>query len=559
MLISLSVRDFVLIDRLEFTPGAGFTALTGETGAGKSIILEALALATGGAAERDQVRPGSEQASCAAEFDPGSDHPVYACLAQHGLRLEKGETLTLRRVVKASGPARAFVNDQPVSAGFLAEVGSHLVEIHGQYAASALMRPSMHRVLLDAYGGHGALCADVARAWESWRRCASVADAARQREQAAEARRALLAAAADDLARLAPEPGEADRLAEERLFLAQSEKLRETISEVDAALSGGVTSGLARAARAAERISRLPGLSAAGADMEGAARDLAAALERALIEVSEAEAGLAAIARRAGAGGRLESVEARLFALRAAARRHGCEADALAEFAGAIRDELAGIDDVSAERRRAEAEERAAYGRWRDAARALSEARSRAADRFATTVAAEMKRLRMDKARVRVAMSPIGETEAGTHGAERVEFEIETLAEAGFGPLRRVASGGELARLSLAMSCVLATRGPATTRVFDEADQGVGGAVAAAIGERLARLGRAGQVVAVTHSPQVAAAALAHWRVGKSDSGTLTLTLLDQAERREEIARMLSGVEVTAEARAAAGRLMEHA
>ena len=561
MLLSVSIRDFVLISRLDLSPGEGFTALTGETGAGKSIILDAIALALGGPTDRGVIRAGAEQASVAAEFDVARDHPVWALLAAQGVAAEAGETLTLKRVVRAQGPARGFINDQPVSASLLAEAGDLLVEIHGQHAASSLMRPSSHRRLLDQFAGNEALLAECAAAWQALDAAGAERARLKAEQDAAREAREWLEASVEELERLAPQKGEAERLSEERMRLMQAERIQEAVAEAEEALAkGGSETALGKAARAAERICRLPGFESGEGQLAETARAAAEAIERALIEVREAELAVARLSALPEASGDLDAVEARLFALRAAARKYGGEAELLPDRLEALRARLDLVEAGDAGLKKAEAAESAARARWHGAAHRLTQARMGAAGRLEAAIAAELKPLKLGRATIRVALVPQAEEEAGAAGAERVEFEAETNPGAGFGALRKVASGGELARVSLALKCALAEAGSAGTLIFDEADQGVGGAVAAAIGERFEHLARTRQVFAVTHSPQVAAAADNHWLIEKlPEAGETQLSLLDACGRREEIARMLSGAEITDEARAAAGRLMEDA
>jgi DNA repair protein RecN (Recombination protein N) len=561
MMLSISIRDFVLISRLDLSPGEGFTALTGETGAGKSIILDALSLALGGPADRSVIRHGAAQASVAAEFAPPADHPVWALMASHGVEASDRETLTLKRLVRAEGPARAFINDQPVGAALLAEAGELLVEVHGQHAASSLLRPAVHRRLLDQFAGNDALLAACA-ATHAARMDAREARAALEAEaQSAAETEAFLRETVAELTRLAPQSGEATRLTADRAQLMQSERVVEAVAEAVAAMDSADTdAALSKASRAAERILRLPGFEGAEGALPDAAKAACEAIERALIEVREAESAITRLERLPMDAGDLDGVEARLFALRAMGRRLNCDPDMLDVQ---LEDFLARLDLVEAGEAGIEAArkaERAAEARWHSAAHALSEARRAAARQLEAAIAVELAPLKLGRATIRVALVPLPDAEAGAAGAERAEFEAETNQGAGFGPLRKVASGGELARVSLALKCALAEAGSAGTLIFDEADQGVGGAVAAAIGERLVRLSGARQVLAVTHSPQVAAAADAHWLIQKGGkTGGTILTTLDAGTRQEEIARMLSGAEVTDEARAAAGRLLEDA
>lgn len=561
MMLSLSIRDFVLISRLDLSPGEGFTALTGETGAGKSIILDALSLALGGPADRSVVRHGAAQASVTAEFAPPASHPVWALLESQGVEATPGESLTLKRLVRAEGPARAFINEQPVGAALLADAGELLVEVHGQHAASSLLRPAAHRRLLDQFAGNEALLAACA-ATHAARIEARDARARLEAEaQSAAETQAWLRETVDELNRLAPQGGEATLLAGQRAQLMQSERVLEAVAEAADVLAGaGIDAALSKASRAAERILRLPGFENGEGVLAEAAKGACDAIERALIEVREVESAVARLERLPLEAGDLEGVEARLFALRAMGRKLNCDPDLLDVQRNDLAERLDLIEAGEAGIEAARKVERAAEARWHSAAHALTAARRAAASRLEAAIAAELAPLKLGRATIRVALIPLPEAEAGAGGAERAEFEAETNSGAGFGPLRKVASGGELARVSLALKCALAEAGSAGTLIFDEADQGVGGAVAAAIGERLVRLSGARQVLAVTHSPQVAAAADAHWLVEKSaKAGGTRLTTLDAGTRQEEIARMLSGAEITDEARAAAGRLLEDA
>ncbi len=562
MILALSIRDFVLIDRLDIEPGNGFTALTGETGAGKSIILDALALTLGAAADRAFVRAGAAQASVAAEFAAVPGHPVWSVLAEHGFEAGPDETLTLKRIVRASGPARAFINDQPVSAALLAEAGETLVEIHGQHAASALMRPSSHRKMLDLFAGNEALLEACAAAHAARVEARETRERLEAETEEALRTREWLAGAVEELDTLAPQAGEAGSLTETRTRLMQSERVTEAITEAEEALADAeIETALSKASRAAERICRLPGFDGADHPMAHAARSAAEALERALIETGEAEAAIAALESLVEHDtSALESAEARLFALRAVARKHMVDPDMLPDVLETLQERLNLVEAGEDALIRARKAESVANAAWHDAAEKLTAARTAAAAQLGKAIAKELAPLKLGRAVIRVSVTPLGE-DGGAHGADRVEFDAETNPGAGFGPLRKIASGGELARVSLALKCALAEAGSAGTLIFDEADQGVGGAVAAAIGERLIRLGRTRQVFAITHSPQVAAAARSQWLVekGRSKSGGTRLRGLDESDRQEEIARMLSGAEITEEARAAAGRLLEDA
>ncbi len=549
MLIGLAIRDVVLIEALDLDFGPGLGALTGETGAGKSILLDALGLALGVRADAGLVRQGAAQAGVTASFELPPTHPAFALLAQGGLAAEAGEPLVVRRTVRADGGSRAFVNDQPASAGLLRTLGASLVEIHGQHDDRGLLDRQGHRALLDAFGGLGTDA--VATAHARWRAAeAALAAASAELETAARDREWLEHAAAE-LAAFAPEPGEEAALAEARAAMQKGARLADDLESVTAHLEGS-EGALAQLRQAARRLDRLAGEDA----LLGQAL---AAVDRAVIEAAEAEDRLAeARAAFAFDPARLESVETRLFDLRALARKHRAEPDALAALAEELAARLARItggDGLAALDKAASA----ARADYLAAADALSAARAAAARRLDAAVAAELAPLRLDAARFRTMIEPLGEAHWGAAGRDRVEFEISTNPGAPFAPLLRIASGGELSRFILALKVALAEEGGAATMIFDEVDRGVGGAVAAAIGERLARLAARAQILVVTHSPQVAARSDRHWLIAKSSDGLVARTsvrLLDEGDRREEIARMLSGAQVTDEARAQARRLL---
>jgi DNA repair protein RecN (Recombination protein N) len=550
MLTGLSIRDVVLIEALELEFGPGLGVLTGETGAGKSILLDALGLALGVRADSGLVRQGAQQASVAATFELPAGHPARTVLAEGDLAIEPGEPLVIRRSVRADGGSRAFVNDQPASAALLRSLGASLVEIHGQHDDRGLLNARGHRALLDAFGRIDTGPAAVAHA--RWRAAEdALAAAAADLENAARDREWLEHAVAE-LTAAAPEPGEEAALADARATMQKGARLAEEL-ETSAALIEGSEGGLARLRQAARRLDRL------APEHETLAAALAA-IDRAVIEAAEAEDRLAE-ARTALAfdPARLEAMETRLFDLRALARKHRVEPDGLAALAEGLSGRLARIQAggeglVALENELEQA--RAAYLAEADR---LTVARKTAAARLDAAVAGELAPLKLDAARFRTTIEGVPETGWGATGRDRVEFEISTNPGAPFAPLARIASGGELSRFILALKVSLAEEGGAGTMIFDEVDRGVGGAVAAAIGERLARLARRAQILVVTHSPQVAARADRHWLIAKRSDGLVARTgihRLDDAERREEIARMLSGTEVTDEARAQAQRLL---
>jgi DNA repair protein RecN (Recombination protein N) len=550
VLRQLAIRDVVLVDRLEleFEPGLG--VLTGETGAGKSILLDALGLALGARADSGLVRAGQAQAAVTVSFDVPAGHPALALLAESGLEGEAGEPLVIRRVVRADGGSRAAVNDQPVSAGLVRELGASLVEIHGQHDDRSLLNPRGHRALLDSYGGIDALPAMAS--WQAMREMEDELEAARAAGEAAERDREWLAHAVDQLRRLDPQPGEEASLAASRAAMQAGARLGSELEALDALLQGS-DGGLAALRQAARRLDRI-------AAEHPLLADALAALDRALVEAGEAEDRLAR-ARDALEydPARLDEAETRLFEIRAMARKHRVEADALAAHRQELEARLHALEaggERVAELERNLAAARAAYDE--EAAR-LGEARRAAAARLDAAVAAELAPLRLDTARFRTALAA---AEPSASGRDRVEFLVSTNPGAPFGPLVRIASGGELSRFILALKVALAEQGGATTLIFDEIDRGVGGSVASAVGERLHRLAERSQVLVVTHSPQVAARGRRHLLIEKSHEGLVTRTsvhTLDEARRREEIARMLSGAQVTDEARAQAVRLLEAA
>ncbi|HVM78120.1 MAG TPA: DNA repair protein RecN [Stellaceae bacterium] len=553
MLQSLSIRDVVLIDRLElgFHPGLG--VLTGETGAGKSILLDALGLALGVRAESGLVRPGAEQAVVSAEFSLPAEHPARRLLAEHGFVGGEEDRAVLRRVLAADGRSRAFINDQPASIGLLREVGELLVEIEGQFAQRGLLDPATHREALDAFGGYGKEIETLRAAFRAWREAREARAAAEQRLTKARAEEDYLRHALGELETLKPEAGEEQRLADSRGFLQQREKLGEALEGALAELAG--ERGAGRAVNAALRpLERLR-------DKLGERLDPAvAALERVAGELREATAQVEAALRELGpAGLSLEQIEERLFALRALARKHGVSVDGLVDLRTEIAAKVAALEDGGGEVKKLQRREAELRNDYVAAASRVGERRRAAAKALDAAVAKELKPLKLERARFATVLTVLPEPEWGEWGAERIHFEVQTNPGAPPGPIGKIASGGELARFLLALKVVLARTLPATTLVFDEVDSGIGGAVAAAVGERLHRLGESLQVLVVTHSPQVAAKGTHHWRVAKRQAASKTLTTVDElsaAERREEIARMLSGSVVTAEARAAAASLM---
>ncbi|MEQ8311365.1 MAG: DNA repair protein RecN [Sphingopyxis sp.] len=553
MLTALSIANVVLIERLDLDFEAGLGVLTGETGAGKSILLDALGLALGARADSALVRQGADKAQVTASFAaPAANSALAALLAENEVEVEPGEPLLVRRTLKADGGSRAFLNDQPCSAALLREVGGHLVEIHGQHDDRGLLAPAGHRALLDAYAR--ADSGAVAAAHAAWRAAEARLAAAQAAISEAERDREWLEHCVAELQALAPQAGEEAELAEARAAMQKGERLAGELAAIMDAFDGSA-GGPALLRGAARRLDRFAG------DHPLLAEALAA-LDRAIIEADEAETKLNEAARTMEYDPeRLEATETRLFELRAMARKHGCQPDELADLAGDLAARLDAIEGGSAGLAKLEAAVAETAAAYTHAATLLSDQRAKAAARLDAAVAGELVPLKLDAARFRTLIERLPAERWGPEGIDRVEFLISTNPGAPFAPLAKIASGGELSRFILALKVALAEEGGAETIIFDEIDRGVGGAVASAIGERLARLAGAGkQLLAVTHSPQVAAKGAAHFIIAKSSQGTVTRTsvrALDDAGRREEIARMLSGTEVTDEARAQAERLLE--
>ena len=555
MLSRLSIRDIVLIDRLDIDFADELAVLTGETGAGKSILLDAFALALGGRGDQTLVRQGVEQGQVTAVFEVASDHPARALLAADDISAE--DELILRRVQFADGRTRAFINDQPASVQILKQLGNALVEIHGQHDERALVDAATHRRLLDAFGGLEEHTAKVGALWEARREAQAAADAHRSDVERAKRESDWLRHAVDELNKLAPQAGEETALAERRTAMMQAEKVAEDLRNAHEVIAGAdssvpALSGVIR--RLERRAAQAPGL------IEPTVK----ALDAALTSLDETRAHLEAALRTADFDpAELERIEERLFALRAAGRKYNVPVDELAALARKYNGDIALIDAGEEKLKALEAAAAQAEAAYRSAAQVLSHARGKAAGALDKAVNGELKPLKLERAQfsTQIDSDPAA---AGPHGFDRAEFWVQTNPGTRPGPLMKVASGGELARFLLALKVVLADRGSAPTLVFDEIDTGVGGAVADAIGVRLAKLARGVQVLAVTHAPQVAARAGRHYLITKDalEKGkrvATRVTELASERRREEIARMLAGAEITNEARAAAERLIKAA
>lgn len=551
MLTHLSIRDIVLIDRLDLTFESGLSVLTGETGAGKSILLDSLSLALGARGDGDLVREGSERGQVTAVFDVPADHPARQLIRDNGLD-EDGD-LIFRRTQGADGRTKVYINDQPASVALMRQLGKLLVEIHGQHDDRALVEPDAHRLLLDAFGGLTSAAQDVSRCYQSWR-LAERAHREHQEKVEEAAREAdYLRASVDELELLGPIDGEEDELAERRSSMMKAEKIAADINEAQDILSGHASPVplLNSLMRKLERKStEVPGL------LDG----VIAAMDGAINQLADAQMAVdAAIAQAEFDPRELEDCEERLFALRAASRKYSVPVSELPVLAMRMVSALADLDAGEERLAVLAAQVDESLKIYKTAASALSERRQIAAEALSAAVMAELPALKLDRAQFMVEIVS-DEEQRSSDGFDQVAFHVQTNPGTRAGPILKVASGGELSRFLLALKVALADRGSAPTLVFDEIDTGVGGAVADAIGQRLKRLSGTVQVLSVTHAPQVAARAATHLLIAKGakskDSLTTRVRTMDEASRQEEIARMLAGATITDEARAAAGRLL---
>ncbi|MDE1987036.1 MAG: DNA repair protein RecN [Alphaproteobacteria bacterium] len=549
MLAALTVRDIVLIESAALEFAAGLNVLTGETGAGKSILLDALGLAAGGrGGGRANVRPGAGQGSATAVFEPPARHPARNLLADQSIPVD-GE-IVLRRTLAADGRTRGFVNDEPVGVALLKDIGASLLEVHGQTDDRGLFDNATHRALLDAFGAHEDLADDVSARFAAYDAARARLEELRRIQATAAADADYVKQAVDELSALDAQEGEETSLAAERALLMNASRIVEDVSAASELLSGerGAEASLALALKRLSRMSEEARQASSAAE---------SALEQSFALAEEARRELDALLSRLEVdSGELERKEERLFAIRAAARKFSTQPDGLPKVLVDFRTRLEALDLGGGKLKETEAAVAAAQVAYRDAAKRLSEARKAAAKKLEAAVAGELTPLKLGHAKFRVALTPLEEPTA--QGLERVAFEVATVEGAAFGPMAKIASGGELARFSLAIKVALAQSGPPAALVFDEVDRGVGGAVADAVGVRLQRLAQSTQVLLVTHSPQVAARAERHFRITRKGD-KMAVELLDDEERLEEVARMLSGAAVTDEARAAARRLLAEA
>jgi DNA repair protein RecN (Recombination protein N) len=555
MLSALTIRDIVLIDRLDLEFKDGLSVMTGETGAGKSILLDAFALALGARGDAGLVRKGADQGQVTAVFEPRSGHPVFALLSENGVG--EDSTLILRRVQSSDGRTRAFINDEPVSVQLLRRVGAMLVEIHGQHDDRALTDASTHRQLLDAFAGLTSEAEALANLYEDW---ADARQALLDKETQIAAVREnadFLTHALDELRVLDPKADEEEALAQRRQLMMHAEKISGDLEEARDALAGDGTAH----ARIGAALRKLERREPETAKVLG---PVAQALDRVLTETNDARERVEqAIADTQFEPKALEEAEERLFALRALARKHQVAVSDLPDLIVRMDDELAALDAGEQELDKLKKGEATAQDAYCKAAGALSKKRHDAAAKLDDVVTSELPPLKLEKARFMTRVETCAPEEGGPSGFDRIAFWVQTNPGTEPGAIMKVASGGELARFILALKVVLAARGSAPTLIFDEIDTGVGGATASAIGERLAKLAEGLQVVAVTHAPQVAAHASGHLRISKEviagageEAVATRVTSLDETSRREEIARMLAGQSVTDEARAAADRLI---
>lgn len=550
MLRTLHIRNVVLVDQLTVEFSAGFCALTGETGAGKSILLDSMGLALGGRSDSGLVRKGTDQAQVTAEFDCPAGHPLHGLLKEQGF--ESDHTIVLRRIVGIDGRSRAFINDQPVSVGLLKQAGDLLVEIHGQFDTQGLLDPRTHRVLLDEYANVDAR--KIVKLWYAWRDAGQELTAAETALEKAKADEEYLRHAVKELDDLAPENGEEEQLLIKREGLKHRGQVLEALQEAWDAIGGdaGAEMAVGKATRTLGRV-----MDKVGSDLSEAL----AALDRAGDELQAAVADVqSAISRMENGEMSLEVIEDRLYALRGMARKHHCKPDDLAALADKMREELTLIDKQDDHITALEKKVAEARKSYEAEAKAISKKRHDAASKLDKLVAQELPPLKLDKARFETSVQTLDEQAWGPQGMDQIQFLVATNPGSNPGPLNKIASGGEMSRFMLALKVIMAEVGAAQTLVFDEVDSGIGGGTAASVGERLARLAQSRQILVVTHSPQVAARANAHYIVmksGKTDVKTTVLPLQAINDRREEIARMISGAEITAEARAAASKLLE--
>ncbi|MBT3990248.1 MAG: DNA repair protein RecN [Rhodospirillaceae bacterium] len=551
MLRTLSIRNVVLIERLDLGFGGGLGVLTGETGSGKSILLDALGLAIGVRADSDLIRQGADQSAVTAEFELSESSEIDALLTEHGI--EGASNLVLRRVVSADGRSRAFINDQAVSVALLRQIGEILVEVHGQLETHGLLDPATHRRFVDAFGGYQNMLQAVSDKYKEWRAAVSAFEKASANVEKAKRDEEYLRHAVDELQAIDPKEDEEDELAGKRSVLMNAEQLIEALQEafVDINEGNGVESGLRSALQKVERV----------ADKAGGQFDNAvSSLERALLEATEGIAELERVSNMMELDPQeLERIEERLFALRGLARKHNTDVEKLPALLAEMVEQLAVLTDRAGNLEALAKKVEKMKADYVAAAGKLSTARKKTADRLDKAVTKELPPLKLEAASFHTRLDDLDENDWNEFGVEYVSFEVKTNPNTAAGPIHKVASGGELARIMLALKVVLADADAVPTIIFDEVDAGIGGAAAAAVGVRLGRLAEDVQVLVVTHSPQVAARGNTHFQISKTGDKDGNITQVGELTgevRTEEIARMLSGAEITEEARAAAVSLL---
>ncbi len=551
MLRTLSIRNVVLIERLDLGFAGGLGVLTGETGSGTSILLDALGLVIGMRADSDLIHQGADQSSVTAEFEITDNNEIDALLDEYGI--EGGSNLVLRRLLSTDGRSRAFFNDQLVSVALLRQIGEKLIEVHGQLETHGLLDPASHRRFVDAFGGYEDLLARVDDDFQSWRSAETAYEKSMINVEKAKRDEEFLRHAVDELQALDLQPGEEEELAGKRSILMNAEQLIESLQDAFSDLNddNGVESTLRSALQKVERV----------ADKAGGQFDVAvASLERALLEATEGIAELQRVSRVMELDpAELEHIEERLFAMRGLARKYNIEVEALPELLKDMQEQLAVLTDGAGNLDQLAKQAEVAKSEYVAAAEKLSAVRKKVSDKLDKAVTKELPPLKLEAAIFKTRLDPLDEPDWNEFGREYVSFEVKTNPNTVAGPIHKVASGGELARIMLALKVVLADADAVPTLIFDEVDAGIGGAAAAAVGERLARLAEDVQVLVITHSPQVAARGNSHWQIsktGKADGNVTEVGELTGDVRTEEIARMLSGTKITEEARAAAQSLL---
>ncbi len=554
MLVQLSIRDIVLIEQLDITFGSGLSVLTGETGAGKSILLDSLSLTLGARGDGGLVRNGVEQGQVTAMFDLPSGHQAMKQLEENGISHEG--YLLMKRVQSADGRSKAYINDQPVSVSFMRQVGQGLVELHGQHDERALLEAEMHRSLLDEFGGLSVDVDAVSRLWKEWQALRKESEQFRKRVEEARKEADYLASSVEELTKLAPEAGEELKLAEQRQQMMRSETIATDLDDAVTLLSGNHSPVPALTALAKQ-------LSRKAADNPGLLEEAIAQLDTALDAIHLAQQELETALRNSEFDPKeLESSEERLFALRAASRKYSVAVENLPELAVKLADDLDNLNSGEERLAKLTKETQEKHAAFSAKAKSLSASRKQIGEQLVGEVMRELPALKLDQA-VFMVHHVINEETPNEGGIDQIDFWVQTNPGSKAGPMVKVASGGELSRFLLALKVALADKGSAPTLVFDEIDTGVGGAVADAIGRRLAKLSSKVQVLSVTHAPQVAARAINHFVIAKKKvdadiDGRLAtgIRAINRDERREEIARMLAGASVTDEARAAAEQLI---